>query len=95
MFTQESKTNKSNTPPLPEQREDDTDQMKTDGNGKINSNAPITTTITKRGDWDMFAEQDIDSNFDVRSYFNNFIHINQKQNINIAFQPTGFKHFLK
>lgn len=52
---------KSKTPPPPVDLDEgkdrdhkDLNKSKTDGNG-----------ATKRTDWDMFAEQDIDSNFDV------------------------------
>lgn len=56
---------KSKTPPPQTDLDDDKDRdhkdlnkSKTDGNG-----------ATKRTDWDMFAEQDIDSNFDVSCLF--------------------------
>lgn len=55
----ENKPIKSPTPPPSKDDDDDKEQStkaKTDGNG-----------ATKRTDWDMFAEQDIDSNFDVRN----------------------------
>lgn len=50
----------SSSPPMDseqkrdKQHKDQSSKSKTDGNG-----------ATKRNDWDMFAEQDIDSNFDV------------------------------
>lgn len=56
-----SELEKSATPPPPTDFDEDKEinhkdlnKTKTDGNG-----------ATKRMDWDMFAEQDIDSNFDV------------------------------
>lgn len=33
--------------------------------------AKMKADTTKRSDWDMFAEQDIDSNFDVSHFFLN------------------------
>lgn len=36
------------------------------GNGNTDKIAKIKEGGTKRADWDMFAEQDLDSNFDVR-----------------------------
>lgn len=67
LFSQDQRkteTKISTTPPLntsfdPEkdkQHKENAAKTKNDGNG-----------TTKRADWDMFAEQDIDSNFDVSS----------------------------
>lgn len=61
-----SELKKSTTPPPPlttdldedkDRNYKDSNKTKTDGNG-----------ATKRMDWDMFAEQDIDSNFDVSHF---------------------------
>lgn len=57
-----SDSKKSTTPPPQDDLDQEHDKhkdpfkSKTDGNG-----------ANKRTDWDMFAEQDIDSNFDVRN----------------------------
>lgn len=59
------------TPPLPEQEKpDDTkpSDTKPDENAK-----PNVAPAPKRNDWDMFAEQDIDSNFDVSNAFAFFV----------------------
>lgn len=74
------------TPPLSfdsqrEQNKDSSTKAKPDGNG--NGKLVISSTInTKRADWDMFAEQDIDSNFDV---CNTRIYVEQSSFLSSAF----------
>lgn len=54
----------STTPPLNVSLDEEKDKTQKDNAAKIKNDGNGTT---KRADWDMFAEQDIDSNFDVSS----------------------------
>lgn len=40
-------------------------ELNLDSKAKLENNGKTATTAPKKNDWDMFAEQDIDSNFDV------------------------------
>lgn len=94
--SKEKKTEDSTTPPLPSDPVQKSKEKSMYANSvdeietkQTTDAAEVTTTITttvaapapKRSEWDMFAEQDVDSNFDV----SDFHCLNNINNLHVVF----------